>query len=336
VRKVRARFPYPVLLCDIGGTNVRLASVAHPGARPRRLGHAATHASKGLAQAIHDLTGPTIEARSLIVCAAGPVENRRIHLTNAAWTIDGPKIAQALGLEQGLLLNDFEAQAIMLPVLRPRDTRVIGRVATPRRPDVRLVLGPGTGLGAALLVPERDRLLPLMTEAGHMDFGPATPFEGELWTVLRRSLARVTGESLLSGPGSVRIYHALCTLEGSEPATDDPEALTAMAHGDPSGTEGRAMGLMWTLTARFAGGLALGLLAKGGVTLSGGVLPRIVDFLDPAAFRRVFDEQAPLQAVVERIPVRLVTGSDTVLRGLAALAAEPERFLIDYESRLWR
>ena len=100
--------------------------------------------------------------------------------------------------------------------------------------------------------------------------------------------------------------------------------------------EARTLRMFWTLAARFAGSLALGFLAKGGVTLSGGILKQIVDFLDPAEFRRAFDDQAPLQALVAKIPVRLVADDRSVLDGLAALAARPDRFLIDYAARLWR
>ncbi|MGC2220971.1 MAG: glucokinase, partial [Methylocella sp.] len=44
------------------------------------------------------------------------------------------------------------------------------------------------------------------------------------------------------------------------------------------GEEAATLRLCWALTARFAGDLALAFLAKGGVTFSGGILPRIVEF----------------------------------------------------------
>ncbi|WP_174280389.1 glucokinase, partial [Sphingomonas bacterium] len=111
--------------------------------------------------------------------------------------------------------------------------------------------------------------------------------------------------------------------------------ITEMALADTAGTEARALRAFWILVARYSGGLALGLLAKGGVTLSGGILKRIVAFLDPKEFRRAFDDQAPLGALVAKIPVRLVTDDSSVQDGLAALAANPRRFMIDYPARLW-
>ena len=178
--------------------------------------------------------------------------------------------------------------------------------------------------------------MPVTTEAGHLEFSAANPFERKVWAVLQRKMARITGESLLSGPGMVRLYRAICDLEGATPATDDPAGITERAHENGNGAEAKVLRLFWMLVARFSGNLALGLLAKGGVALSGGILRKIIDFLDPAEFRRAFDDQAPLQALVAKIPVSLVTDEHSLLNGLAALAARPERFMIDYENRLWR
>ena len=76
--------------------------------------------------------------------------------------------------------------------------------------------------------------------------------------------------------------------------------------------------------------MGVAFVATGGVTLAGGVLPRIVDFLDDAAFRRAFEAKAPVDALARRIPTRLVTRADAVLVGMAAIAAAPQRYAIDY------
>ena len=330
-------FAYPVALCDIGGTNVRLTELVEPGAALGAVAHAHTDQYEGLAGAVDALSASfSRKPRSLVVCAAGPVEGRRVKLTNARWTIDGPQIAGALGLDQGLLLNDFEAQAIMLPTLGGAGTIPIGDAEVPGGEQTRLVLGPGTGLGVGLLLPWQGRLMPVMTEAGHMDFAPASPFEFDLWTVLHRTLTRVTGESLLSGPGTVRLYKAICELEGFTPTAHDGAEITRIAHEQPDGVEARTQRIFWTLVARYAGSLALGMLAKGGVALSGGILKKITAFLDAAEFRRAFDAQEPLGALVAKIPVTLVIDEGCVQNGLAELAAEPGRFMIDYKARLWR
>ena len=87
--------------------------------------------------------------------------------------------------------------------------------------------------------------------------------------------------------------------------------------------------------ARFAGDMAVTFVATGGVTLSGGVLPRVVDFLDDAAFRTAFEAKAPVDGLARSIATRLITRSDAVLIGMAAIAVRPQRYAIDYASRKW-
>ena len=183
VRQVRAptpprerhmNFPYPVILCDIGGTNVRIARVGAPASPLELLGHLETAAFAGLAEAIEAvLQNHAIAPLSVIACAAGPVSGRHLQLTNAPWHIDGPAVADRLGLAQGLLLNDFEAQALALPALPDAWLTPIGPPAQ-RTAGVRVILGPGTGLGVAALLETDGRFAALASEAAHIGFGPAT------------------------------------------------------------------------------------------------------------------------------------------------------------------
>ena len=68
--------------------------------------------------------------------------------------------------------------------------------------------------------------------------------------------------------------------------------------------------------------MGIAFVATGGVTLAGGVLPRIVDFLDESSFRQTFEAKAPVDGLARRIPTRLVTHADAVLVGMAAVAAD--------------
>ena len=104
----------------------------------------------------------------------------------------------------------------------------------------------------------------------------------------------------------------------------------------PSNPLGKVLTLDKVLSvARFAGDMAVTFVATGGVTLAGGVLPRIVDFLDDSAFRAAFEAKAPVDALARSIPTRLITRSDAVLAGMAAIAAAPDRYGIDYAARGW-
>jgi glucokinase len=330
-------FPFPVLLCDIGGTNARFAlkvspdSKLQPGPQLKTSSHASFEAALAAAFGEFD-----IKPRSLIACAAGPVSGRCVKLTNAAWSIDGAAVAAELGLDQGLLLNDFEAQALALPALEAGWTTPIGPALEPQR-GVKLVIGIGTGLGAAALVNVEGRHLALASEAGHVDFAPVGSVESAIWPHIDISAhGRVSAETILSGQGLVRLHQARCAAAGAAPPALDEVALVQQALTQPDGPEARTLRLIWTLTARYAGDFALNLLATGGVTFSGGILPRLAAFLEPSAFRARFEDKAPFGDLMRHIPTRLVIASDAVLPGMAAIAAIPGNYIIDYSSRAWR
>ena len=331
------KFPYPVLLCDIGGTNVRFAAVIEAGARlgPLHLGRTADHAEFEMALAAA-MPAFAPAPRSLIVCAAGPVDGRRLKLTNAAWTIDGVALAERFGFAQGLLLNDFEAQALSLPALAPNDWTPIGTFET--QPGPQIVLGSGTGLGAAALVEGAGRYIALPSEAGHVDFAPATAEEAALWPHIDTGpIGRVTAEMLLSGSGLVRLHDARQRAAGRDPGpTREASAITAGALADKASAEAASVRHFLTLLARFEGDLALVFLARGGVTFSGGIVPRLVELLDPASFRAAFEAKAPHHALMQKIGTRLVSHEEAVLAGMAAVALHPDRYAIDYAARGWR
>ncbi|HEV2575291.1 MAG TPA: glucokinase [Beijerinckiaceae bacterium] len=327
-------FPFPLLLCDVGGTNMRFSHVDVPGGVLRRLGTLPTHDWDDLGEAAAHVLGEAgLVARSLIVCAAGPMAGRRLQLTNAAWAIDGAAIAVHLGLDQGLLLNDFEAQALSLPIVGLADARYIGDPQTGN--GTRIVLGPGTGMGMAALAQTPAGLLVLPSEAGHIDFGPVSEAEARIWSHLDKALGRVSAEWLLSGPGLERLHAARLAAAGRPPDQLTAAALGAAARAAPQGPEAATLRHFWQLVARYAGDLALVLMARGGVTLAGGVLPKLLDFLDEAAFRAAFEAKAPMQPLLRSIPVRLLTEETIVARGMARVAAAPQDYVIDYPARCW-
>ena len=333
-------FPYPIILCDIGGTNVRVACVSTSDSPLQLLGHLGTAAFAGLAEAIEAaLQDHEIAPASLIACAAGPVSGRHVQLTNAPWHIDGPAIADRLGLAQGLLLNDFEAQALALPALREAWLTPIGP-QPPKTADilsgVRVILGPGTGLGVAALLEMNGRFTALASEAGHIDFGPASDEETALWPHLERPHGRITAETVMSGPGLLRLHKARLMAAGRTPPSNDIIALVERANQDPASEEARTVRLFWQLIGRFAGDMALVFGAQGGITFGGGVLPRILRLLDHREFRAAFEAKAPVEAVVRSISTELVTAPQAVLAGMAAIGAAPGRYSLDYARRKWR
>lgn len=330
-------FPYPLLVCDIGGTNVRIAAIEARGGPLSKVTKLKTGDFPGFAdcveRALTDSGAP--RPRSILACGAGPVSERRLHLTNAAWSIDGPHLASRLGLSQGILFNDFEAQALALPAHRPEWLHPIGP-DLPHDGGPQIVLGPGTGLGVAALVHEGGKHLPLASEAAHIDFAPATEEDAAVWPLLDRFHGRITAETVISGPGLARLHRAREKAAGRGDPMIDQAEIVRRALADARGREADTVRHFWRLVGRFAGDMALVFLARRGVALSGGILPRVISLLDETEFRRAFESKAPMEDVMRKISTCVVTAPDVVLAGLAAIAAAPEDYQIDYRRRAWR
>jgi glucokinase len=330
-------FPFPVLVCDIGGTNARFACLRDPKA-PLELGpHLGTRDFPSFAAALAFVIPMLPEKpRSMVACVAGPLAGRKVKMTNADWMIDGATIAAAFELDQGLLLNDFEAQALSLASVQPQWILPIGPPVDPR-PGPRLVMGLGTGLGTAALVSTENRHLALASEAGHMDFAPLGPEEEAIWRHIETgALGRVSAETILSGPGLIRLHRARCLATGAPAPDFDEIALVEHARTDPGSPEARTLASAWLLLARFAGDLTLAYLAEGGVTFSGGVLPHLLPFLEPKAFRARFEAKSPYGALMAGIGTRILVAGENVLHGLAAIATTPGDYAIDFAMRAWK
>ena len=167
-----------------------------------------------------------------------------------------------------------------------------------------------------------------------MDFAPVGAVKSAIWPHIDiSSHGRVSAETLLSGQGLVRLHRARCAATGAAAPGLDEAGMVEQALAQPDGAEALTLRLIWMLVARYAGDFALDLLATGGVTFSGGVLPRLAAFLDPALFRARFEDKAPFGEMMRRIPTRLIIANDVVLAGMAAIAAKPCDYIIDYEVR---
>jgi glucokinase len=326
--------PYPVLVADIGGTNCRLSLVESQGEPHRPLARIGTGMHATPAAAFESvLETLSLRPRSAVLAVAGPLEGRRSQLTNASWIFDGPEIARALTLDQGLLVNDFEALAASLAVLGPSDLETLA-AGDPEPDGLRLVLGPGTGFGAAAYLQRGQRGVLVPTEAGHIGLGPEGATEDKLWPKLAAGLPRVTVESLLSGDGLVRLHRAVASASGTvEPDVSAADITTLALDGDPSAL--MAVICFWRLLARVAGDLALAFKATGGVYVAGGIVPRLLPLADLGTVERVFRAKPPMEDLAARFALHVITAPDAAEQGLAAIAADPARFGLDDPRRLW-
>jgi glucokinase len=137
----------------------------------------------------------------------------------------------------------------------------------------------------------------------------------------------VSWERILSGDGLERIYRFLTSQARQEAAGNDAAAV--IVHQAMAGTDAlseNALDLFIRAYGTAAGNLALTVLATGGVYVTGGIAPRIVQRLTSGAFMDAFRAKGRLSDVVERMPGRVVLTGDLALYGAAAVAA---RTLLD-------
>ena len=302
------------LLADIGGSKSRFA-LANSAGRPDRILAIDNDTVPNLAAAVArylDETGARPRAASLAV--AGPIDGEEVALTNRPWRFRRREFAQRFGFSQLCVVNDFEAIAWALPRLGKADTRPLGKMGTPRD-GVKLVLGPGTGLGVAALLPADGRWHVVASEGGHASFGPQAADEAEVFARLRKADGSISAETVLSGPGLVRLARAL----DPQAQCHAPETIVAASLArEPSAQA--ATRLFVRLLGRFAGGLALTFKANGGVYITGGVAAGLGPLLDEPQFRAAFEAHPPYETLLAAIPTLLVTCEEPGLIGCAVLA----------------
>jgi len=328
---------FPVLIGDIGGTNARFAILIDAYAEPKEFPVVQTADFATIDEAIQSmiLDRTSIQPRSAVLALAAPIDGDEIPLTNCPWVVR-PKVMQAeLGLQDIVLVNDFEAQALAVVALGDEHMIRIGGNA-PEPAASRVVLGPGTGLGVAGLVHARHTWIPVPGEGGHIDMGPRTPRDFEVFPHLEKIEGRISGEQMLSGRGLVNIYRAIGKADGVATPFTTPAEITGAALDGSDPVSAEAVSIFCTCLGRIAGDLALVFMSRGGVYLTGGIAQKIVPLLIESGFREAFDDKAPHSSLMREMPVFVITHPMAALPGLAAYARTPGRFGVETTGRRWK
>lgn len=316
----------PGLIADIGGTNARFALTdGDRGWRDERILQCTDFdGPAAAARAYLDAVHPPVPPRRAAFCAASPVLGDEVRLTNNPWTFSVEATRTALGLERLEVVNDFVANALACPHLAADDRVPIGG-GTPRAGCPIAAIGPGTGLGVALLLPHADGWLPVATEGGHVTLPAVDDREAAVIARVRADLAAATGDShvsgerLVSGPGLVLLYSTLCRLDGRTPPPVTPNDVTdeALRGDDPQARE--ALTLFCGFLGTLAGNLALSAGALGGVYIMGGIVPQILAFFRDSPFRERFEAKGRFRSYLAAIPTYAVTHPYPAFLGLVGL-----------------
>ncbi|MBX3250381.1 MAG: glucokinase [Myxococcales bacterium] len=321
-----------ILAGDVGGTKTWLGLFECDGDQPalRELREAqlpsADHPS--LDHAIATFLGDDrVDAAAFGV--AGPVLGRRVEVTNLPWVVDADALEQALGVPRVYLANDFHVVALGLEVLPPEACVELQRgVVDPSGP--RVLLGAGTGLGKAVVVPSADGPKVLASEGGHIGFPPRDAFEDGLAAWLRARHGRATWEHVVSGLGLSSLYryvveagHAHGDLFPAATTTTGPTGGEIAEAYDRDEAARLTLDRFVSLYGAAAGDLALEVVASGGLFVAGGIAPKLHRQLGQhfvELFCDAFRDKAPMRALAERTNVTLVTDPKVGLLGAAALA----------------
>lgn len=328
--------PFPALIADIGGTNVRFGLMTDALSAVKQFPVVKTNNFSSLMDAMQDtaLDHTAVYPRAAILAVAGPVRGDTISLTNSPWVVEPKRLIEEFGFEVVVVLNDFEALALALPSIAETDLEAIGEGAHTQY-GTKLVVGPGTGLGAATLVFARDSWVPLPGEGGHINFGPISDLDFDIWRAMEPTNGRISAETFLSGPGIMRLYKTLSAL-GEKPAPLTRASEVTRAALDNNDDIARAtLDLFCSYLGRFAGDMAMFTMAKGGVYLAGGIAPRIAPLLKTGPFRAAFEAKAPHDDLLGKISTSVITHPNPALEGLATYARTPPRFAVELRGRRW-
>jgi len=320
-----------ILAGDIGGTKTLLGMFDAAPARPRPMlvRSFGTLDYDDLASMIAEFlrAGDTAAGAIDRACfgVAGPVMDEAAQLTNVPWRVDARRVAGAFGFRGVSLLNDLEAMAYGVPVLREAEVQVLQEGEPLRGGNIALIAA-GTGLGQALLHNVDGRFVPSASEGGHADFAARTEREIALVRDLTARYGRADVEHVVSGRGFFNLHPVAhrgqpCLARVDLDDLDAPAAISSAA------LEHRCPGCVETLDmfveayGAESGNLALRTVATGGVFVGGGIAPKILPALTTGAFMQAFRAKPPLDAMLAAMPVKVILNAEVGLLGSAVYAA---------------
>ncbi len=264
---------------------------------------------------------------------AGPVIQNHCHATNLPWIVDGAALAKQFDIPTVQLLNDLEATAHGLLLLRPEELHQLnpGKPASDKQAIA--LIAAGTGLGEAILFWDGQRYKPMPSEGGHADFAPNNDNEIELLRHVRGHYLHVSYERVLSGPGLLAIYEYVRDAKKNEPtwlaekvaAGDAAAAIAEAALKGQADIAKQALDLFVSIYGAEAGNLALKAMALNGVYVGGGIAPKILEKLKDGTFMKAFTNKGRYKRLMSNMPVYVVLNDRTALLGAASTAARLAR-----------
>lgn len=306
-----------ILVGDIGGTNCRFAVARFDAGRPL-LAAPKSYVCRdfpGPLEAIEDYlsrNAPGPRPSRAAIAVAGPIEHGKVRFTNLGWSLSENALRSA-GFN-AVLLNDYAALAHAAPLLAGADLVALGEGAAEEpRSGATVVLGPGTGFGAALITAERRSVV--TTEAGHVSFAPTDPIEVEVLRILSATFGRVSIERILSGAGLVNLHQALTAIDGRPSVIGDPKEITTAAQGGDAAALA-TIERFWSILGGVAGDFALAYGASD-LLVAGGLAPALLSLPGTNRFRTAFEAKGRFRAYTRSVRTSVIIYPFAALVGAA-------------------
>jgi glucokinase len=298
------------LLGDIGGTNIRLAWQE---ALQAPLSHVRVFPCSefpSIEQAIDSylkLEGLSMP-RQCAIGIANPVTGDWVRMTNHSWSFSQEALKSHLGVQRLVVINDFTALALALPDL-PSDSLIqIGGGQAVENSALGLI-GPGTGLGISGLIYSHlnGQWSALSGEGGHITLAAQTEEEFAILSLIRRRYGHASAERILSGPGLLDLYLALRQYRGiGGNEVSGAAEITALALHEGDALALQTLHLFSGFLGSVAGDLALTLGARGGIYIGGGVVPRLLGWIEHSALRERFESKGRFRSYLQNVPLWVI------------------------------
>ncbi|HEX7192289.1 MAG TPA: glucokinase [Thermoanaerobaculia bacterium] len=304
-----------IIAGDIGGTKVLLRIVEDGKvAREQRFESAEYKTFDDMLRAFITEPAP-IDAGCFAV--AGPVFEDRAEVTNTGWVMSSAALAKAFSIGRVLLINDFYAVALGVPLLAPGDLVSLNAGTRVEKAPI-AILGAGTGLGEAALVHDGTKYNVVPGEGGHADFAPQNEEQSRLFGTLLKKYGHVSWERLLSGMGLVNIDDFLRSITRPYDERIPMEIATLADQGDAIAN--RTFEIFVDIYGAEAGNMALRLLARGGVFLAGGIAAKNMRHFTNGRFLEAFVRKGRFTDVMHSIPIDVIVNPSVGLLGAVEAA----------------
>jgi glucokinase len=319
---------FPFVVADIGGTNARFALVTG-----KKNGVDAFSSSFDI-ENIEILKGADFDsfeaamktyldstgckdAKGACVAIAGPTDKDQVSMTNLPWSFSQEALRKIFDLNVFAAINDYTALAIATSQI---DSAGLESVISGER-DLngnKAIFGPGSGLGVAGLARGGKTWLPIISEGGHANMAPSNELESDVLRFLIKKYGHVSAEMCLSGPGIENLYEALCALHGEEAKALRAADISSAALENSDKKCHCTLSLFCAFLGTMAGNLVLTYGAKGGAYITGGIVPRFVDFLRESEFEARFKNKGVMSKYLDGVPVDVVVHEHSAFLGAAA------------------